>query len=77
MVENLQYVLYATAGAKHQKKEADEQVCKESEFEAGDNKEYKMKAFQNNAIYIKETDGHLSRLYHLVAWKNYLEEENI
>ena len=47
------------------------------EFELGnDNKEYEMEAIQDNAVYAKEANGHLQRLYYLVVWKSYLEEEN-
>ena len=47
------------------------------EFEPGDNdKKYKVEAIQDSAVYAKEADGHLLRLYYLIAWKGYLEEEN-
>ena len=46
------------------------------EFEPGDNKKYKVEAIRDSAIYAKEADGHFSRLYYLVAWKGYPEEEN-
>lgn len=32
----------------------------------GKNKEYKIKAIQDNTIYAKEVDGHLLRVYYLV-----------
>ena len=48
-----------------------------SEFELGNNKEYKVETIQDNAIYTKEIDEHIPRLYHLVAWKGYSEEKNI
>ena len=47
------------------------------EFGEGDDKEYEVEAIQDNAVYAKEVDGHLPELYDLVAWKAYLEEENI
>ena len=37
------------------------------EFELGDNKKYKMKIIQNNLVYTKKADRHLSELYYLVA----------
>ena len=37
------------------------------ENEPGDNKEYKVEAIRDNAVYIKEVDGHLLELYYLVA----------
>ena len=47
------------------------------EFEAGDNKEYKIDGIHDSAVYAKEsTTGQLPGLYHLVSWKNYPEEEN-
>ena len=37
------------------------------EFEPGNNdKEYMVEAIQDNAVYAKEADGYLSRLYYLV-----------
>ena len=48
------------------------------EFEPNNNdKEYMVEAIQDSAIYTKEADRHLPGLYYLVAWKGYLEEENI
>ena len=46
------------------------------DFEPGDDKEYKIKAIQDSAVYAKETDKYLVGLYYLVAWKGYPEEEN-
>ena len=46
------------------------------EFEPGNNKEYEVEGIQGNAVYTKEGDGHLPRLYYLVAWKSYPKEEN-
>ena len=48
----------------------------EFEFKLDNNKEYKMKAIQESAVYTKEADGHLLELYYLVAWKSYPEEKN-
>ena len=41
------------------------------EFELGDNKEYKIKAIKDSAVYTQKADGHLPGLYNLVAWKRY------
>ena len=38
-----------------------------SEFKLGNNKEYKIEAIQDSAVYAKEADGHLPGLYYLVA----------
>ena len=46
------------------------------EFEPGDDKKCKVETIQNSTVYAKEANGHLLRLYYLVAWKWYLEEEN-
>lgn len=46
------------------------------EFESDNNKEYEMEAIQNIAIEAKKVNRYLSRLYYLVAWKNYPEKEN-
>ena len=45
------------------------------EFEPADNKEYKVEAIRDSAIYAKKADEHLPELYYLVAWKGYPEEE--
>ena len=37
------------------------------EFEAGDNKKYKVEAIWDSVIYIKEADRHLPELYYLIA----------
>lgn len=47
-----------------------------SEFELDNNKEYKVETIQDSVISAKEANRHLSGLYYLVTWKNYLEEEN-
>ncbi len=47
------------------------------EFEnEGDSKEYKVEAIYNNAVYARESEGHLPGLYYLVSWKGYPEKEN-
>ena len=48
----------------------------ESEFDAGDNKEYKVKAIIDSAIYAKEAKRHLPGLYYLLFWKGYPEEKS-
>ena len=47
------------------------------ELEAGNNKEHKIEAIRDNAVYAKKINGHLLGLYYLIAWKNYSEEKNI
>ena len=48
------------------------------EFKAGDNKKYEIDDIWNSAVYAKESrTGQLLRLYYLVLWKGYLEEDNI
>ena len=37
------------------------------EFEPGNNKEYKVEAIQDSAVYAKEVEGYLPGLYYLVA----------
>ena len=41
-------------------------------FQTGNDKEYKVEAIQDNAIYAKEADGYIPGLYYLVVWKSYL-----
>ena len=48
----------------------------EPEFVAGNNKEYKVEAIKDSAVYAKEAEGHLPGLYYLVSWKGYPEEES-
>lgn len=36
-------------------------------FEPGDNKEDKIKTIQDTTVSAKETDGHLTKLYNLIA----------
>lgn len=38
-----------------------------SEFEASDEKEYKLEAIRDSIVYTKEADGDLLGLYYLVA----------
>ena len=46
------------------------------EFEAGNDKEYKIEGIWNSTIHAKESAEQLSGLYYLVLWKGYPEEEN-
>ena len=60
------------------KKQVDNQALPkpEKEFEAKNNKEYKIKAIINSAVYGKEVNNQIPDLYYLVSWKSYLNEEN-
>ena len=46
------------------------------EFESGNDKEYKMEAIRDIAVYTKQADRHLPELYNLVVWKSYLKKKN-
>ena len=48
----------------------------EPEFDASNNKEYKVEAIIDSAVYTKEAERNLLGLYYLVSWKSYSEEEN-
>ena len=48
----------------------------EPEFDAGDNKEYEVKAIINSAVYAKEAERHLLGLYYLLSWEGYPKEES-
>ena len=48
----------------------------ELEFDAGNNKEYKVEAIIDSAIYAKKAERHLESLYYLVSWKSYSKEKN-
>ena len=37
------------------------------EFKAGNDKEYKVEAILDSTIYAKKADGHLPKLYYLIA----------
>ena len=52
---------------------------KELEFEARDNKEYKVKAIVDSAIYSQQANdsNQMPGFYYLVLWKGYPKEENI
>ena len=47
----------------------------ELKFDAGDNKEYRVEAIIDNAVYAKEVERYLLGLYYLIFWKGYTEEE--
>ena len=47
------------------------------EFDAGNNKKYKVEAIINSPVYTKEAKEHLPGLYNLVSWKGYLEEKSL
>ena len=48
------------------------------ELDTGDesSEEYEVEAIWNSAVYARDSEGHLSGLYYLVAWKDYPKEEN-
>lgn len=46
-------------------------------FNIEDNKEYKVEAIVDSNIYAKVIEDYLLRLYYLVSWKYYSENENI
>ena len=48
----------------------------EPKFDVGNNKEYKVEAIIDSAIYTKEAKTHLPDLYYLIFWKSYLEEKS-
>ena len=59
------------------KKEWVDKQVKELELEAGNSKEYKIKAIRDSTIYASKSElGPLPGLYYLVAWKGYPKEEN-
>ena len=49
------------------RKERINEFAEVPQFEPGDNKEYKMEAIRDSAVYAKETDGHLLGLNYLVS----------
>ena len=46
------------------------------EFDASNNKKYKIEAIRNSIFYVKEAKRYLSSLYYLVYQKNYSKEES-
>ncbi len=51
---------------------------KDLKFEAGDNKEYKIKTIINSAVYGQQANNsnQMPDFYYLVLWKGFLKEEN-
>ena len=48
------------------KEQVDEKVTK-LDFEAGNSKEYKVKAIRDSKVYSRQLEGHLPKLYYLVV----------
>ncbi len=48
----------------------------EKKFEVGNNKEYKVEAIIDSAVYSEQANYQMPGLYYLVSWKGYPEEEN-
>ena len=48
----------------------------EKEFKTRDNKEYKIEAIIDSAIYGKKTKNQMPSLYYLILWKGYSEEKS-
>ena len=48
----------------------------EPEFDAGNNKEYKVEAIIDSVVYAKKAERQLPGLYYLISWKEYPEKEN-
>ena len=46
------------------------------EFDAGNNKEYEIKAIIDSAVYVKEAEEYLPDLYYLVSSKSYPEKKS-
>ncbi len=60
------------------KKRQIDETTSRLKFESdGDGKEYKVEAICDNAVYARESDGHLLSVYYLVSWKSYPREKNI
>ncbi len=49
----------------------------EKEFEAGNNKKYKVKTIIDSAMYSKEAKNQMLSLYYLVLWKGYPKKKTI
>lgn len=41
-----------------------------------ENKEYKVEAIYNNAVFGNKSESHLFKLYYMISWKRYLIEKN-
>ena len=48
----------------------------EPEFDANDNKKFKVEVIRDNTIYANKAKRYLSGLYYLISWKGYLKEKN-
>ena len=48
----------------------------EPEFDAGNNKEYKVEAIIDSAVNVKKAQRHLPGLYYFVFWKSYPEKKS-
>ena len=57
------------------KEQVDKQVIK-LEIEAGNSKEYEIKAICNRTIYIYKAKSYLPGLYNLIMWRKYSKIEN-
>ena len=49
------------------RKERVDKKVTELDFEASDSEEYKVEAIRDNAVYARESEGHLPGLYYLIA----------
>ena len=47
-----------------------------TEWNAANSKNFEVGAILDNAVFVKEPKSHLLKLYYLVVWKSYFEEEN-
>lgn len=73
-MENLSCFLCVTARAGHHKKGQVKET--KLKHEAGNSKEYKVKAIWDSIVYAREIEDHVSELYYLVLWESYPKEEN-
>ncbi len=46
------------------------------ELKSKDEKKYEVKTIINNVVYGKDANNQIPKLYYLVLWKSYLEEES-
>ncbi len=54
-----------------------DETTSQLDFEANDKgKKYEIEGIWDSTVYIKKSKDHLLRLYYLVLWKSYPEEEN-
>lgn len=56
----------------NKKQQINKKVKNTTKFNKGNdgNSKYKVRVILNSTVYAKESDGHLLRLYNLIAWKN-------